>query len=160
MLLHMHARLLRPRSDAASAQGGRACRPDVRTMDKRQTDPAADWEIIIFSNACRCHQWNSEKGELLRIASLMSSEEAGLSAGSAELNRHIKQVSQALEKVDRMFGLKMQVVVIGYHMVGRCASLRSQRRVITHIIAAYRKGRATANVEQMLMRGAGKTRQV
>ena len=52
------------------------------------------------------------------------------------------------------------MVVIGYAMVGRCASVRSEHRVITHIIAAYRKGRTSAAVHQMLMRAAGRSRQV
>ena len=74
----------------------------------------------------------------------------------------LKQVSTGIQQLDEdpEFGPRVPIIVIGYAMVGRCASVRSKDRVITHIIAAYRNGRTSAAVHQMLMRGAGRSRQV
>lgn len=80
----------------------------------------------------------------------------------ARMEHIVKQVGVGIQQVDDHpeFGPTVPVVVIGYAMVGRCASVRSEHRVITHIIAAYKNGRTTAAVHQMLMRGAGRTREV
>ncbi|KAK9835297.1 hypothetical protein WJX84_011834 [Apatococcus fuscideae] len=51
-------------------------------------------------------------------------------------------------------------LVIGYSVVGRCASIRSRDRVITHVIGAYQRGRSKADAEQMLLRSNGKSRKI
>lgn len=74
--------------------------------------------------------------------------------------RLTKQAGQAIESMDREYGLHRPIVVVGYSCIGRCTSIRSERRVINHIIAGYQKGRTCGDLKQMLMRGAGSTRAV
>lgn len=74
--------------------------------------------------------------------------------------RLIRQAGKAIESMDREYGLHRPVVVIGYSCIGRCTSIRSNSRVINHIIAGYQKGRTCGDLKQMLMRGAGSTRAV
>ena len=71
-----------------------------------------------------------------------------------------KQARDAIEIFDRILGEVRPLIVIGYNMIGRCTSIRSKHRVITHIIGAYQQGRSKADAEQMLMRGNGKSREV
>lgn len=71
-----------------------------------------------------------------------------------------KQASTAIQQFDERFSLKRPIIVIGYNVIGRCASIRSGGRVITHIIGGYQKARNKADLEQMALRGNGKTRQV
>lgn len=71
-----------------------------------------------------------------------------------------KQASDAIKKFDRKFGLARPLIVIGYNVIGRCASIRSTNRVITHVIGAYQLGKSKADAEQMLLRSNGKSRQV
>ena len=51
-------------------------------------------------------------------------------------------------------------IVVGSAVVGRSMSVRSQNRVITHIIGAVRNAKTTADVSQLLMRAGGDTRVV
>ncbi|KAK9841122.1 hypothetical protein WJX74_000377 [Apatococcus lobatus] len=71
-----------------------------------------------------------------------------------------KQARDAIEMFDREFGEVTPLIIVGYNMIGRCTSIRSRNRVITHIIGAYQQGRSKADAEQMLMRGNGKSREV
>lgn len=85
----------------------------------------------------------TDRGQLLRT------EPSG-----ANESYQVEQISGCLDQLDKDpdYGLEISVVVIGYAMVGRSASVRSERQVITHIIAAYRTGRSAPAVHQMLMR--------
>ena len=46
----------------------------------------------------------------------------------------IKEVGSAIEFVDSTWGLQVPVIVFGYHCLGRSKSIRSDKRVITHLI--------------------------
>lgn len=74
--------------------------------------------------------------------------------------RLTKQAQEAISCIDRELGLNRAIVVIGYSCIGRCTSIRSNRRVINYIIAGYQKGKTCGDLKQMLMRGAGSTRAV
>lgn len=71
-----------------------------------------------------------------------------------------KQASIAIKEFDERYSLKRPIIVIGYNVIGRCASIRSRKRVITHIISGYQKARNTADLEQMALRGNGLTKEV
>ncbi len=72
----------------------------------------------------------------------------------------VKQANIAIQTIDEDMGLQRPVIVLGYNCVGRCVSIRSKRRVINYMIAAYSNGKTSADLKQMMMRGAGFTRQV
>lgn len=58
------------------------------------------------------------------------------------------------------WGLSKPVVVVGYHLTKRCVSIRSNERVITHMISHFQGGKNRADTRQMLMRAAGHTTEV
>jgi hypothetical protein len=64
--------------------------------------------------------------------------------------------------VDQRTGWRLEkpVVVVGYHLTKRCVSIRSDVRVITHVIAHFSGGKNRADTRQMLMRAAGHTKDV
>lgn len=71
-----------------------------------------------------------------------------------------KQASIAIKKMDDDFGLSRPVIVIGYNVLGRCASIRSSKRCITHIIVGDQKARSKGDLEQLAFSGNGDTREV
>ena len=80
----------------------------------------------------------------------------------SNLEDMVTQVSDALLGLDEdpEYGLSVPVVVIGYHKLGRSASVRSNMRVITHIIANLSIGRHSAAFQQMVMYAAGMSTRV
>ena len=72
----------------------------------------------------------------------------------------VRQANNAIQIIDDEMGLQRPVIVLGYNCVGRCVSIRSRNRVINYMIAAYSNGKTSADLKQMMMRGAGFTRQV
>ena len=72
----------------------------------------------------------------------------------------MKQANTAIRIIDAEMGLGRPVIVLGYNCVGRCVSIRSKHRVINYMIAAYSSGKTSADLKQMMMRGAGFTRRV
>ena len=56
----------------------------------------------------------------------------------------IKEVGSAIEFVDSTWGLQVPVIVFGYHCLGRSKSIRSDKRVITHLIVALQNGKTAA----------------
>ena len=72
----------------------------------------------------------------------------------------VKQANTAINIIDSEMGLQRPVIVLGYNCVARCVSIRSRQRVINYMIAAYSSGKTSADLKQMMMRGAGFTRQV
>lgn len=75
-------------------------------------------------------------------------------------NSKARQASEGIEQFDTRYGSARPIIVVGYNMIGRCASIRSRKRVITHIIGGYQNGRSKGDLEQMLLRGNGQTRSV
>ena len=71
----------------------------------------------------------------------------------------MKQANIAIQTIDEEMGLQRPVIVLGYNC-GRCVSIRSRHRVINYMIAAYSSGKTSADLKQMMMRGAGFARQV
>jgi hypothetical protein len=61
----------------------------------------------------------------------------------------------ALQYVDDTYGLERPVIVAGYGSLTRCVSLRSDRRVITHLLVAPTKGYPASDVAQMVARFCG-----
>lgn len=77
-----------------------------------------------------------------------------------EVPKGLSKAQLGIQHVDDKWGINTKVIFIAYHGAGRAVSVRSNERVITHMIACYRKGKTSADVRQMLMRAAGNTRQV
>jgi hypothetical protein len=65
-------------------------------------------------------------------------------------------VPEALDYADAKFGLARPGIVVGMNILTRCLSARSDKRGLTHILAAPTSGRNTADTDQMLSRGNGK----
>ena len=57
----------------------------------------------------------------------------------------IKEVGGAIEFIDSTWGLQVPVIVFGYHCLGRSKSIRSDKRVITHLIVALQNGKTAAS---------------
>ena len=74
----------------------------------------------------------------------------------------VSKLAHGISLVDSRpgWGLAKPVVGIGYHVVGRAISARSDKRVITHEILCYQLGKTAAAVRQAGMRPAGSTREV
>eukprot|EP00798_Chlamydomonas_sp_ICE-L_P000980 gene979-biopygen2327 len=66
-------------------------------------------------------------------------------------------VSEVIESIDNMYGLVTPIIVAGYKCVSRCASIRSDDRVLTHMIVTPTKGTNVDDVHQMIMRCGGNT---
>ncbi|KAK9827034.1 hypothetical protein WJX74_004321 [Apatococcus lobatus] len=107
------------------------------------------------------------KGEVIYVddAKQRRALKAGSQASAHQRRRteqaiRSKQASDAIKRFDKKFGQARPHLVIGYSVVGRCASIRSRDRVITHVIGAYQRGRSKADAEQMLLRSNGKSRKI
>ena len=70
------------------------------------------------------------------------------------------KVKDAIEWIDKTHGLDTPVIVIGYGVLNRCVSVRSNYRVITHAIINALDGVHMGNMHQMCMRAAGLTREL
>ncbi len=66
-----------------------------------------------------------------------------------------RDAKEALQYVDNIYGLDRPVIVAGYGCLTRCISLRSDRRVITHLLVAPTKGYPASDVAQMVARFCG-----
>lgn len=84
----------------------------------------------------------------------------GASEGCRGRKAMMRQVSEVIQLLDDEHGLDVPIMVFGYNLVGRSCSLRSRERVLTHLAIALQKGRHTADLRQIFMRGAGTTRGV
>ena len=65
----------------------------------------------------------------------------------------IKEVGGAIEFIDSTWGLQIPVIVFGYHCLGRSKSIRSDKRVITHLIVALQNGKTAAGRSVSLSSG-------
>ena len=70
------------------------------------------------------------------------------------------KAAYGISYVNRIWGLQRPVMVLTYLCGGRAVSIRSNTRVITHVIAGYQPGRNAADTYQMLMRAGGSTAEV
>lgn len=77
-----------------------------------------------------------------------------------DMTKGTSKVAAAIEYVDLRWRKTRPAIVVAYHCVKRAVSVRSDDRVLTHIIASLGSGSNTADVHQALMRGAGYTRVV
>lgn len=57
-------------------------------------------------------------------------------------NFDVKEVGAAIAFIDASWGLQVPIIVFGYHCVGRSKSIRSDKRVITHLIVALQSGKS------------------
>lgn len=72
----------------------------------------------------------------------------------------IDQYGEFLGEIDEKFGLKVPVIVFGYHALKRSTSWRSKTRVPTHLIMYHREGQSIENVVQAAGRATGNFRKV
>lgn len=77
-----------------------------------------------------------------------------------ESSRRVMHLNQSIEYVDREYGLRRPLIVIGYGCIKRCISVRSEYRVITHCMFRVGGTAPSCTVQQMFMRAAGMTKQL
>lgn len=120
-------------------------------------------------SASSSRDYSSGRGETIWVEDAQAGRRALRRRHRAQVGRRpvrgpitskAKQASIAIKQFDERFSLKRPIIVIGYNVIGRSASIRSRGRVITHIIGGYQRARNKADLEQMALRGNGKTRQV
>ncbi|CAK0778104.1 hypothetical protein CVIRNUC_004565 [Coccomyxa viridis] len=75
-------------------------------------------------------------------------------------NFDVKEVGAAIAFIDASWGLQVPIIVFGYHCVGRSKSIRSDKRVITHLIVALQSGKSAPDLKQTIMRFGGFTANV
>ena len=63
------------------------------------------------------------------------------------------KISEVIDQLDAEFGLVMPIFVFGWVRIRRCVSIRSARRVPTHLVLMMGKGQSNENVIQALGRG-------
>ncbi len=71
-------------------------------------------------------------------------------------NDHIL-IDDVIELIDEKYGLDMPIIVSGFACIKRCISVRSNLRVITHIIVSPTTGINVGDTHQTVMRPGGKT---
>lgn len=77
-----------------------------------------------------------------------------------ENSRRAMHLNESIEYIDRKYGLRRPLVIIGYGCIKRCISVRSKYRVITHCMFRVSERTISCNVQQMFMRAAGLTKQL
>ena len=78
-------------------------------------------------------------------------------AQGRDVSVRVTTAEDAIKHVNRTYGLATPLFIVGYQLLRRCLSLRSDDRVITHLMVGPSAGMSAANVQQMSMRCGGWT---